>query len=394
MNRQLHTPEGVRDILGAECEKKHVIDRRLKDAILSYGYEQLETPAFEFFDIFGKEIGTTPSQDLYKFFDREGNTLVLRPDVTPSVARVYANYLQQASPLPVRLFYSGNVYINHSSLQGRLKETTQIGAECIGDTSVEADAELVSLAIYSLQAAGLSDFTISIGHMNFLKGLVEAYHFSEEEEASIYDLIINKNFFGLEELLVEKTVNENLQQLYASIGKLFSSPDEFSQLERLAEGFPRIAGTFTYFKELYEMLTMYGVEQYVSFELGLVSRYHYYTGILFYGYTYGSGEAILSGGRYDALLSYFGCDRPAIGFAILSDQLLIAMERQGIPIPLEERRRAYFYDEAHYREAIERTQQDRRQGWRVRLYRLPEDGEADTTIEAVKADGYDVTVLS
>ena len=106
MKRQLHTPEGVRDIFGQECEKKHIIDRAMKEAIVSYGYEQIETPSFEFFDIFSREIGTIPSKDLYKFFDREGNTLALRPDVTPSIARAYANYFKDVSPL--RLFYSGN----------------------------------------------------------------------------------------------------------------------------------------------------------------------------------------------------------------------------------------------------------------------------------------------
>ena len=79
MKRQLlHTPEGVRDIYNEECEKKQVLQERLKKAMEQYGYHIIQTPTFEFFDIFGKEIGTTPSKDLYKFFDREGNTLVLR----------------------------------------------------------------------------------------------------------------------------------------------------------------------------------------------------------------------------------------------------------------------------------------------------------------------------
>ena len=103
MKNILHTPEGVRDIFGKECEKKHKVDRAIKSAILSFGYEQIETPTFEFFDIFGQDIGTIPSKDLFKFFDREGNTLVLRPDVTPSVARAYAGY-QERRLLLSRLF--------------------------------------------------------------------------------------------------------------------------------------------------------------------------------------------------------------------------------------------------------------------------------------------------
>ncbi|NLK78420.1 MAG: ATP phosphoribosyltransferase regulatory subunit, partial [Clostridiales bacterium] len=100
--RLLHTPEGVRDIYNSECAKKLVLQDNLHGLLKKYGYHAIETPTFEFFDIFGKEIGTTPSKDLYKFFDREGNTLVLRPDITPSVARCVAKYYAEEE-LPVRL---------------------------------------------------------------------------------------------------------------------------------------------------------------------------------------------------------------------------------------------------------------------------------------------------
>ena len=83
----LHTPEGVRDIYGKEYAGKLHVERQLRECIRLYGYEDIQTPTFEFFDVFSREIGTTPSKELYKFFDKEGNTLVLRPDFTPSIAR-------------------------------------------------------------------------------------------------------------------------------------------------------------------------------------------------------------------------------------------------------------------------------------------------------------------
>ena len=131
MQKILHTPEGVRDIYSKECEQKLVLQEKLHAMIRSYGYQDIETPTFEYFDVFSKEIGTTPSRELYKFFDRDGNTLVLRPDFTPSIARAASKYFRN-SPAAVRLAYLGNTYINSSSYQGRLKETTQIGGELIG----------------------------------------------------------------------------------------------------------------------------------------------------------------------------------------------------------------------------------------------------------------------
>ena len=94
MNKQLlHTPEGVRDIYGEEYARKLSVETVMKNKINSYGYEDIQTPTFEFFDVFSREVGTTPSRELYKFFDKEGNTLVLRPDFTPSIARCAANIL-------------------------------------------------------------------------------------------------------------------------------------------------------------------------------------------------------------------------------------------------------------------------------------------------------------
>ena len=129
--RLLHTPEGVRDIYSGEYARKKALLQKLHRVVEGYGYCDIETPTFEYFDVFSREIGTTPSKDLYKFFDREGNTLVLRPDITPSIARCASKYYMDEN-VPLRFCYRGNTFINNSSYQGRLKETTQIGGELIG----------------------------------------------------------------------------------------------------------------------------------------------------------------------------------------------------------------------------------------------------------------------
>ena len=139
----LHTPEGVRDIYGKEYARKLQVEKKLQESIRLYGYEDIQTPTFEFFDVFSKEIGTTPSKELYKFFDKEGNTLVLRPDFTPSIARCAAKYFCDEK-VPLRFSYMGNTFTNTSNLQGKLKEVTQMGVELINDASVEADAEMIS----------------------------------------------------------------------------------------------------------------------------------------------------------------------------------------------------------------------------------------------------------
>ena len=171
MQRIFHTPEGVRDIYGEECSRKKRLQRELHQVFSRYGYEDIETPGFEYFEVFSNEVGTIPSKDLYKFFDREGNTLVLRPDFTPSVSRACATYFDPEKG-PVRLCYTGNTFINNSSYRGQMKENTQMGVEHMGDDSAAADAEILAMTVECLKAAGLTEFQVSVGQVDYYKSLL------------------------------------------------------------------------------------------------------------------------------------------------------------------------------------------------------------------------------
>lgn len=367
MRRQLlHTPEGVRDIYNDECAKKLILQERLHQMLRSYGYHPIETPTFEFFDIFGREIGTTPSRDLYKFFDREGNTLVLRPDITPSIARCAAKYFSEED-MPIRLCYMGNTFINNSSYQGRLKESTQLGAELLGDSSVDADAEMLSMAVSCLKAAGLKEFQISVGHADFFRGLMDAAGLLEEQEDEVRNLISNKNFFGLEELMETMNLNSDLKKLFSMLGNSYTGTEDFKIAKQYADGYPRILKAITELEELHQLLDAYEISRYISFELGIISSYQYYTGIIFAGYTFGSGEAIVKGGRYDKLLNFFGKDSASIGFAIVIDQLLSALSRQKIEIAIERETLLIVYEPQQRLEAIHKAREQRAAGRPVEL---------------------------
>ncbi len=357
----LHTPEGVRDIYNMECARKLVLQQNLQDLLQKYGYHAIETPTFEFFDIFSREIGTTPSKDLYKFFDKEGNTLALRPDITPSIARCVAKYFANEE-FPVRLCYMGNTFINNDSYQGRPKESTQLGAELVGDNSVAADAEILALVVDSLKTAGLVEFQIGVGHTDFFRGLVEAAKLGEEEEQELIALISNKNFFGVEELVDSLHLPLELEGLFSMLGNLCMDDDMIGKAKRLSAAYPRILHALNRLESLMQVLSCYGVEKYISIELGMLSSYHYYTGIIFAGYTFGSGEPIVKGGRYDNLMDYFGKHAPSIGFAVVADQLLLALARQKIDIPVENNQTLIVYHRKHEQEAIGRAVSLRKQG--------------------------------
>lgn len=353
-NQLLHTPEGVRDIYNEECEKKLELQDRLHKALKRHGYHSIQTPTFEFFDIFGKEVGTIPSNELYKFFDREGNTLVLRPDITPSIARSAAKYFMDED-MPIRLSYMGNTFINNHSYQGRLKESTQLGAELIGDDTGDGDAEMIAMAIDALKSSGLKNFQISVGHVEFFRGLMEAAGLSEEQEEVIRELIANKNFFGVEEEISDCSMNQNLKELFGMLGTIYDNAASFEEAKTYAADYPKVYKAIRRLEDLDAVLKVYDVDKYVTYEFGMLSSYHYYTGVIFAGYTYGSGEPIVKGGRYDKLLTYFGKDAASIGFAIVVDQLMAAISRQKIEITVKHDNQLIVYKPEYRRDAVKKA---------------------------------------
>lgn len=328
----LHTPEGVRDIYGKEYKKKLCVENQIHAVIQSYGYEDIQTPTFEFFDVFSKEIGTTPSKELYKFFDKEGNTLVLRPDFTPSIARCAAKYFCEEQ-VPIRFNYLGNTFTNTSNLQGKLKEVTQMGAELINDTSVEADAEIISLVIESLKATGLKRFQVSIGEVEYFKGICEEAGLDEETELDLRACISGKNYFAAQELLNERNVAEPYRSILLQVADMFGNMTSLADAKALVKN-KRSLSAIERLEKLYEVLKLYGVEEYISFDLGMLSKYNYYTGVIFKAYTYGVGDAVVKGGRYNNLLKQFGKEAPAIGFVIVIDDILEALSRQKVDLEI------------------------------------------------------------
>lgn len=366
MSRKLvHTPEGVRDIYGDEKERKTIVEGLLSEKIRGYGYRDIQTPTFEFFDVFSKEVGTTPSKELYKFFDKEGNTLVLRPDFTPSIARCAAKYFMDED-VPIRLWYQGNTFSNTSNLQGKLKESTQMGAELIGDPSVYADAEMIAMTIEALFHAGLSEFQISVGNLEFFKGICAQAGLDEETELELREFISGKNYFGAEELLDSIHASAQDKEALLKVSELFGSVDILQEAKRAVSN-ERSLAAIERLERLYQVLTDYGVEKYVSFDLGMLSKYNYYTGIIFKGYTYGVGDAIVKGGRYDNLLAHFGKEAPAIGFVIVVDDLLSAMNRQGAAIAEPESCTNLYYTDADFTEKLAEARRIRSEGRSVAL---------------------------
>ena len=367
-NNLLHTPDGVRDIYGKEYDNIKYVRKTISDCLSSYGYSDIQTPSFEYFDVFSKEVGTIPSRELYKFFDKDNETIALRPDFTPSIARCAAKYFMDEDR-PLRFSYIGSTFQNISSLQGKYSEVTQEGAEFIGDASAYADAEMVSLLIESLLKTGLQNFRVSVGEVDYFKGLCSEAELSPEEEADLRDLISSKNPIAAADLLKELNISDEMRDKLLRITDTFADHSMLSELEKDA-GNEISKNAIERLSQLFELLKIRGYEKYVSFDLGMLSKYQYYTGIVFKAFALGAGSPVAMGGRYDKLLSYFGKDAPAVGFVILPDDVEKLLERQGKAFPGESSVEEIIYDPcdpSSYEEAVKKACRIRENGGRAAL---------------------------
>lgn len=373
MKNLLHTPEGVRDIYDRECARKNIVEQRILRQIQLFGYSAIETPMFEFFDIFAKERGSVSDREMYKFFDRYNNTVVLRPDMTPAIARCVTKFYGEET-MPQRLCYLGHTFTNSASYKGRLYEVTQSGAELIGDDSPQADAEMIAMVIQSLRSAGLKEFQVELGEVEFFRGLLEEAGISEEEGDELRELIENKNYFGVEDYISNVLKKADFKDVFLKLPELFGSVDNIRQAKEMTKN-QRAQSAIDRLEKVHQILKEYGLTEYISYDLGMLSKFSYYTGIIFKAYSYGIGDYMVSGGRYDKLLVQFGRDISAIGFAITIDRLMSALSSQKVEFDTSAADVLVVYEEQRTGEAVQVLTRYRRIG--KRAMGMPMEGEKE-----------------
>lgn len=322
----LYTPEGVQDILFTSCNQKRLLEDKIRNSFRLNGYQELETPTIEFYDVFSGDKGLIKQESMYKFCDSKGRLLVLRPDLTVPVARVAATKLKDEN-FPLKCCYLGNTFSFDEIGGGRQNEFTQAGCEILGINSPEADAEVVAMAIEAVKAAGIEEFQIEIGQVEFFKGLMDESGLNPTEIEEVRELIDLKDFVSVEQVMEHHRVESSLKSLILDLPRLFGSKDIFQKISGLKIG-DRAAKAISNIKSVIEILEDRNLSQYVSVDLGMVQSMNYYTGIVFRGYTYGVGFPILSGGRYDNLVGKFGKNYEATGFSLGVNMVLMALERQ------------------------------------------------------------------
>ena len=324
----MNIPEGLNDLLPEEVLKRRLLENKISQIFTQWGYQEIITPTFEFYDILAKGAGSIMKKEMIKFFDREGNIIALRPEMTTPLARVTSTKMQQ-EPKPLRFYYMGNVFRYDNFKVGGQREFYQAGVELIGANNKEADAEVIALAVECLKNNGLKNFFIDIGHINFFNGIMQSIKAKEKRKLEIKEAILNKDFVLLEKILSFSDIKDREKELILKMPTLRGREEVLEEAEKMINNRLSLSA-LKEIKKVYNLLRDYGLEEYVLIDLGIIRDFDYYTGIIFEGYTDYLGFPICGGGRYDKLCSKFGENLPSTGFAVGLERLIMALERENI----------------------------------------------------------------
>ncbi len=286
-----------------------------------WGYREIVTPSIEYLDTLVRGEGTEAGDRLFKLVDRGGELLALRPEMTTPVARFITTHLRD-HPLPLRVAYAGQVFRGSETGSGRLREFPQVGCELIGAGTLEADAEIVALAVEALAASGAPACSVSLGHVGFLRGMLAGLGLPDDGDRQVRAFLYQKDFVGLRAILDRYGVPPARADALTRLPVL-SGRGAIEDARRLATT-PESRQVLGDLEDLIDRLAAYGVGDAVRLDLSIIRDFDYYTGIVFEGHTPALGFALLGGGRYDRLLDGFGLPYPATGFAIRVDRVLAA----------------------------------------------------------------------
>ena len=364
----MNIPEGLNDLLPEEVLKRRFLENKISQVFKEWGYQEIITPTFEFYEILAKGAGSIMKKEMIKFFDREGNIIALRPEMTTSMARVASTKMQYI-PKPLRFYYIGNVF-RYDNKVGSQREFCQAGVELIGINSSKSDAEVIALAVECLKNSGLKKFFLDIGHINFFNGVMQSIKIEEERKQEIKKAILNKDFVLLEKILFLEDIKDKEKEFILKMPTLRGKEKVLEEAEKMINNKLSLSA-LKEIKEVYNLLRDYGLEEYILIDLGIIRDFDYYTGIIFEGYTDYLGFPVCGGGRYDNLCSKFGRDLPSTGFAIGLERLAIILEKENVDSLKLERPDKYlvYYqnDKTYFRKALEVAGNLRKKGLIVEL---------------------------
>ncbi len=347
---------GFRDFLPDDCAFRNAIFSRWREVCRGYGFVEWDAPLLEPTELYTKKSGPEIVGQLFNFIDKGEREVAMRPELTPSLARVVAAHEREFRK-PLKWFSIPQCFRYEKQQRGRLREHFQLNCDLIGDSSLGADVEVIALAIDLLRGFGFSasDFVVRLSDREFWTGLLRAQNVPEDRWSELLQVI-------------DKSEREPREKTAARLGPLadpvFAVLDGDGRSEKL--------------EQLVRQLELRGLTDYVKIDLSIVRGLAYYTGIVFEVFDRaGALRAIAGGGRYDNLIAQLSdgaVSLPAVGFAMgdvvlgeLIKETPVAFSRLTDVVSRQNTLDLYLViaKEERRPDALRQLQQLRDAGWRV-----------------------------
>lgn len=312
-------PKGVATFLPEGVVVRRKIERAIFSVFFRAGYEEVITPLFEYIDVFSQTVGDALLDRSYTFVDRAtGRIMVVRPDVTPQIARMAATWLSNRKR-PLKLCYSATLFRHAEEYAGQEREILQMGAEHIGESDAQTDADMILLAIETLNKLKIKA-KIVLGQTAFIRGILKPFESDPILFRKILSAVARKEILHLSSILKDAKVSNIAKKQVLALPGLLGGEEVLKAAEALVQNSLCVAG-LKRLCDVVHILTQKGLRDCLLIDLSEVRGFDYYTGIVFEIFADGANTELGGGGRYDHLAEKFGASCPSIGFALNIDHI-------------------------------------------------------------------------
>lgn len=323
--RENAIPKGVTDFLPEQAESIGFIEGNINRIFELWGFRKIIPPMLEFEEILAVGMDEALREKSFRFEDRQSHRLLaIPPDITPQIARIESMRMS-GYPLPHRIYYNGRVLRHVESQSGRNREIYQTGVELIGLESPEADAEMIAISVEAMRAIGLRQFKIDLGQVDFYRGIMAAADLPAGSAREIKSAIARKDISSVKNTLENVDISDDLKEQIVGLSRLFGGIEVLEKAAGLVNN-DRSKKAIQNLAEVIDILSMHGIKDELTIDLGEIRGLAYHTGLTFEGFVPGLGEPVCGGGRYDTLMEKYGAPLPATGFAFNVLNLLQVFE--------------------------------------------------------------------
>ncbi len=332
---------GMRDFLPRVAKKMRYVEQVSRELAQLYGFEEVITPVMERYELLAAKSGEEIRERMYAFEDMGGRRVALRPEFTASIARLVVTTMR-STPKPLKLFCVGSLYRYDEPQYGRFREFWQSDYELLGSSQPEADAEILAISNDLMKRLGFRSHYIKIGHVGILRGILSEENIEEAQQNGIMQLL-DKKRWG--EALTYARALGAPQRCMTTLKKMLKTGGKdarrvLKKVKQSVKNYETSVAAVENFQEILQLTREGGIDFQTKIEAGFARGLEYYTGMIFESYVPEMDIAVGGGGRYDKLIELFGGEpTPAVGVAPGIDRLVLAMEKQEVPVKIRGERR-------------------------------------------------------